>query len=186
MRSIAFPLVLTVGLFACSADSPTLPSSQLQAPEAAAAGGAATEMNRQLAAVRSATARFHDVDVALAEGYVSTHECASVPGVGAMGVHYVNPPLMGDASFDPLRPEVLVYEPRKDGGMRLVAVEYLIFRAPWEAAGNTTDPHLLDVPFVRSFGPAAHGLPDHYELHVWVWRHNPAGMFAQWNPKVSC
>lgn len=143
-------------------------------------------MNQQLAAVRAATAQFHRVESALDAGYISTMECAALPGVGAMGVHYIKPSLMGDAGYDPLQPEVLVYEPQEDGTFKLVAAEYLIFRAPWEAAGNTDRPMFGDVPFVESFGEQAHGLPDHYELHVWLWRHNPEGMFAQWNPEVSC
>jgi hypothetical protein len=181
-------LVATAFAAGCAQDAPTA----VDASESAlfAKGGNAertsASMNQQLAAVRRATARFHRVEVALQEGYVSTVQCAALPGVGAMGVHYIKPSLMGDAGFDPLQPEVLVYEPQKNGKFKLVAVEYLIFRAPWEAAGNTGDPMFGDVPFVRSFGVGAHGLPDHYELHVWLWQHNPMGMFAQWNPQVTC
>lgn len=181
-------LVATAFAAGCAQDAPTA----VDASESAlfAKGGNAertsASMNQQLAAVRRATARFHRVEVALQGGYVSTGDCVALPGVGAMGVHYVNRPLMGDATYDPARPEVLVYEPQKNGKFKLVAVEYLIFRAPWEAAGNTGDPMFGDVPFVQSFGVRAHGLPDHYELHVWLWQHNPMGMFAQWNPRVTC
>lgn len=173
---------------ACAPDAATAPDADAVSPALLSrhqSGGPAA-INQRLAAVRAATARFQRVDVALQHGYVSTVECASLPGVGAMGVHYVHPGLMSDATYDPLRPEVLVYEPQANGRMRLVAAEYLIFRAPWEAAGNTAAPMFGEVPFVESFGPAAHGLPDHYELHVWLWKHNPSGMFAQWNPTVSC
>lgn len=180
--------LLVTGLAAgCAQDAPTAldPSGSAlfskgkskQKPE---------KMNQQLAAVRAATAQFQRVEAALEQGYISTGACAALPGVGAMGVHYVKPSLMRDAGFDPLQPEVLVYEPKKNGKFKLVAVEYVIFRAPWEAAGNTGSPMFGDVPFVQSFGEQAHGLPDHYELHVWLWRHNPEGMFAQWNPRVSC
>ncbi|MCY7380260.1 MAG: hypothetical protein LH467_13100 [Gemmatimonadaceae bacterium] len=139
-----------------------------------------------LAEIRAATARYHRVEVAIADGYKSTIECAARPGVGAMGIHYVNAALRTDAAFDPTHPEVLVYEPQKNGQLRLVAVEYFIWRANWDAAHPGTTPSLLGHDFFRSFGPAAHGLPDHYELHAWLWRHNPYGMFAQWNPNVTC
>lgn len=150
-----------------------------------ASKGGSASMNRMLATVRAATARFHDVAAAEAAGYVSTGECVALPGVGAMGIHYVNPPLMGDAGFDPARPEVLVYEPQADGSRRLVAAEFLVFRAPWDAA-HAAAPAFGSQAFDQSFGAQAHGLPDHYELHLWLWRHNPAGMFASWNSKVSC
>lgn len=155
--------------------------------------GFSTEMNQLLARIRSATARFHRPEAAEEAGYQSTHECAANPfGPGAMGVHFINPGLLFSeaeaGTFDPLRPEVLVYEPQKNGRMRLVAIEYLIFKDAWVQAGNSPDdaPTLLGQEFVKSFGPAAHGLPDHYELHVWLWRNNPDGLFAQWNPQVSC
>lgn len=139
-----------------------------------------------LAEIRAATARYHQVEAAIADGYASTVACAALPGVGAMGIHYVNAALRDDADFDATHPEVLVYEPQKNGQLRLVAVEYLVWRANWDAAHPGTSPSLLGNDFYRSFGPAAHGLPDHYELHAWLWRHNPDGMFAQWNPNVTC
>lgn len=179
-------------LAACAPDAATAPREP-GAPTMARAGAAAAAGQSGLAEVRAATAKYHRVEAALADGYVSTVECAALPGVGAMGIHYINNALMGppapagDATFDPTRPEVLVYEPQKNGKLRLVAVEYLVWRAPWAAAHpGAAGPAFQGVPFVESFGPAAHGLPDHYELHVWLWRHNPSGMFAQWNPDVTC
>lgn len=187
MFNVSAILVATVFAAGCAQDAPTAIDASGSALFAKGTSDQTpARMNQQLAAVRAATARFHRVEVALEEGYVSTVQCAALPGVGAMGVHFVKPSLMGDAGFDPLQPEVLVYEPQKNGKFELVAVEYLIFRAPWEGAGRTGRPMFGDVPFVESFGPEAHGLPDHYELHVWLWRNNPMGMFAQWNPKVSC
>lgn len=81
--------------------------------------------------------------------------------------------------------EVLAYEPQKNGRMRLVAIEYVVFREEWDAS-HAEPPTLLGEPFDESFGEAWHGLPDHYEIHVWLWRHNPDGMFAMWNPDVTC
>lgn len=184
---------LAASLAACVADAP--PVAPIDAPAPSLARGSALEIEGSgqsgLAAIRAATARYHRVEVAIADGYASTVACAASPD-GAMGVHYVKEALLGppvpggDATIDPLRPEVLVYEPMRNGRFRLVAVEYLVWRAAWDAANPGDGPSLLGVPFVESFGVKAHGLPDHYELHVWLWRHNPAGMFAQWNPDVSC
>jgi hypothetical protein len=42
--------------------------------------------------------------------------------------------------------------------------------------------HPLD--FVDS--PNEFGLPPFYELHVWLYKSNPNGMFNEWNPRVSC
>lgn len=178
-------------LAACAPDAMTAGNEPSAPSLARAAAASAATGQSDLAAVRAATARYHRVDAALADGYVSTNECAASPS-GAMGIHYVNPALMGppapggDATLDPLRPEVLLYEPQKNGRLQLVGVEYLVWRAAWAAAHPRTAPSLFGQPFVQSFGPGAHGLPDHYELHVWIWQHNPSGMFAQWNPTVTC
>lgn len=139
-----------------------------------------------LAELRAATAKYHRVEVAEADGYARAGGCVAI-ATGAMGIHYVNGALVGNPAIDPLRPEVLVYEPQRDGKLKLVAVEFLVFRAAWHNAnGPTTEPSAFGSAFYKSFGSAAHGLADHYELHAWLWRHNPDGMFAQWNPKVSC
>ena len=179
-------------LAACTPDGVTAPdASRTPALSRAAAAADRLAGQRALAEVRAATAKYHQVEAALADGYVNTGECVASPA-GGMGVHFVNPALMGaptptgDGAFTPTRPEVLVYEPQRDGALRLVAVEYLIWRAPWDAAHPGVGPSFAGKPFDESFGEHAHGLPDHYELHAWLWRHNPSGMFAPWNPKVSC
>jgi hypothetical protein len=176
-------------LAGCTADSYPTDAARDVRPHAAHGAGAvasSAELRSQLARARAATARYHRVEAAVADGYVDSGECVELPGVGGMGVHFVNVALMGDADYDPARPEVLVYAPEANGDLRLVAAEYLIFRAPWEAAHAETTPAFAGVPFDESFGDAAHGLPDHYELHAWVWAHNPLGMFAPFNPRVSC
>lgn len=175
---------------ACSPDSTTAPDAVVSAHAANGAAALMTE-GRALADVRAATAKYHRAEVALAEGYINTGECVASPA-GGMGIHFVNPGLMGspapngDATFEPTRPEVLVYEPMHNGQLQLVAVEFLVWRAPWDVAHPTTSPSFLGEAFAKSFGIAAHGLPNHYELHVWLWKQNANGMFAEWNPKVSC
>ena len=149
-----------------------------------------------LAALRNATDQFHDEALALAAGYRPSAAGCESSATGAMGIHYGHPSLLGvvrgskpvtgtDAVIDPLRPEVLMYEPQEDGGRRLVGVEFVVYRAAWDAL-HQQPPVFFGVPFDKKFGAEAHGHADHYELHVWLWRHNPLGMFEPWNPKVSC
>lgn len=146
-------------------------------PAAGQEGAGASE----LAQVRAATARFHDVAVAEKEGYIPVSPCEELPGSGAMGIHYLNPPLAGDAEVDPTRPEVLLYLPTDDG-LRLVAVEWFVAAA---ATGGTR-PEVLGVPFEGPMAGHSEGMPEHYDLHAWVWAKNPAGTFATWNSALSC
>lgn len=151
---------------------------------------------KAIAALRDTTDAFHDLSVAIAAGYRPSVAGCESNSAGAMGIHYGNSALLGlirgsnpttgtDAVINPLRPEVLLYEPQTDGSRRLVGVEFVVYRAAWDAV-NSQPPTFAGVPFDQKFGSDAHGHADHYELHVWLWRHNPSGMFAPWNPKVSC
>ncbi len=47
-------------------------------------------------------------------------------------------------------------------------------------------PHLMGHLLHFAPGPNRYGPPAFYELHVWAWKQNPKGSFADWNPKVSC
>jgi hypothetical protein len=141
---------------------------------------------RTLAAVRAATAGFHNLDAALAADYGAFYECTDREGTGAMGQHYVKGPLVGDPALDVLRPEVLVYEPRPGGGYRLVAVEYVVLKADWHAAFGAAPPRLFGRTLTLVPAGNRYGLPDFYEIHVWAWKQNPRGMFDDWNPRVSC
>jgi hypothetical protein len=135
-----------------------------------------------LAAVRAATATYHDLAVAKAAGYGLFPGCFAHPE-GGMGVHYVQFPSVGDGRLDPLDPEALVYEPLAGGGQRLVAVEYIVIASTWHQA---SPPSVLGHPLEFVTTPNEFGLPDFYELHVWLWQPNPSGMFTEWNPLVSC
>jgi hypothetical protein len=138
-----------------------------------------------------ATAAFHDVADAQAAGYtvvvtdLSGATCIAQPGEGAMGIHYLNPTLL-DGVVAASAPEALVYEPQHNGRLKLVALEYITFKAAWEAAGNTAPPSLFGQPFDLVASPNRYGLPDFYALHAWIWRPNPSGVFAMWNPRVTC
>lgn len=137
----------------------------------------------ELATVRDALARFQDPRVAIREGYLSTLGCVAYP-VGGMGVHFLNPALIGP-TVDPMRPQILVYEPGPRGSLRLVAAEWFVPLA----TGVTERPTLFGRPFD---GPMAGHEPlmpaslHHYDLHVWLWKENPAGMFNSTNPGVGC
>jgi hypothetical protein len=126
--------------------------------------------------VRSANARFQDVEVAIKEGY-SPIPCTSGIDGGAMGVHYVNADLVKDEAVDIAKPEAVMYEPGSNGKMKLVAVEYITTKGPATLGGQL---------FSFTNAPNRYGLPAFYELHVWAWKDNPKGTFADMNPNVTC
>jgi hypothetical protein len=136
-------------------------------------------------AVRRGTARFRDVRSAIAAGYALFQGCVSGPEEGAMGVHYSNFALFDD-QLDIDNPEVLVYEPR-NGRLHLVAAEYVTPAEAWEPGRDPFDkPQLMGHLLHFAPGPNRYGPPAFYELHVWAWKSNPRGAFADWNPNVSC
>ena len=138
-----------------------------------------------LARVRYATAAFHDLGAAESAGYGPFYICTDEPGQGAMGQHYVNGALVGDPTIDPLAPEALVYQPKRGGGLRLVGVEYVVFQADWDAL-HASRPSLFGRQFALVEAGNRYGLPAFYQLHAWIWKPNPSGMFNDWNPRVSC
>jgi len=136
----------------------------------------------QLNALRAALAPFERVDAALDAGFERFGDCMSGPQ-GAQGIHFTHGERIGDPSLDVLLPEVLMYEPRPDGSVRLIGAEYLVFQEAWHAAGNGAPPVLLGREFTLNTTLLDEPF---YALHVWVWQHNPLGLFANWNPLVSC
>jgi len=160
----------------------------------AIAGYAAASNERsETAAATAATARFHDLGAAQEAGYaihvaeLSGATCIAQAGEGAMGDHFANGSLLLDGGvIDAEKPEALVYEQRNNGTYKLVALEYIVFQADWEAAGNTSPPRLFgrSLDFVGS--PNRFGLPPFYALHAWIWKPNPSGLLYAWNPNVSC
>lgn len=140
--------------------------------------------NTLVAAVRQATAVFGNVEEASSAGYGQFHGCTSGPQGGAMGLHLVNGDLVGDGQLDPQRPEALLYETR-NGQLRLVGVEFVVIAEAWHAS-HEAPPVLMGQLFNYVSSPNRYGIPAFYELHVWAWKNNPSGMFADWNPTVSC
>ncbi|MCA1639435.1 MAG: hypothetical protein LC768_14050, partial [Acidobacteria bacterium] len=130
---------------------------------------------KALASARAATARYHNVDQTIADGFVPVSPCVAVPQLGAMGIHYSNFARAGNLNLDAAEPETLLYIPDENGNLRLVGLEYVRFRPPTPPA-----PTLFGQEFHYDSRLGA------YTLHVWAWRHNPSGMFAPFNPKLSC
>lgn len=169
---------------------------------------AATEPS--LRAVKAAAAKYRDVKVAIAEGYTTDGKCTTAAMLGypasqgAMGLHYVRKDLLGIGPPAPGRvrgtgtytdfrkPSMLVYETQPNGSLRLVAVENLVFESAWRAAGHGQPPRFHGVRYVllkddpKTPIDEAHNFEPHYELHVWSYRRNPIGMFAEFNPQVTC
>jgi rhodanese-related sulfurtransferase len=160
--------------------------------------------------VRKGAERYRDVRNAIADGYTTDGKCVTAEMLGfpadqgAMGLHYVRRDLLGlpdkpkgrvagtGTYTDFAKPAMLVYEPQANGSLQLVAVENLVFKKAWEAAGNTRPPSFRGNPYLLlADDPAtpldeAHGFDPHYELHAWVFRDNPLGMFAPFSPTVTC
>ncbi|HEY8823252.1 MAG TPA: hypothetical protein VIP07_00015 [Candidatus Limnocylindria bacterium] len=154
----------------------------LAAPSPANAGAA------DLSTARAATAHFQQVDAATAAGYgrfldAASIACIETPGVGVMGIHYVNGALVSNGVVDATTPEALVYQPIGNGKLRLVAVEYIVFYSMW---AGSSKPSLFGQDFKLIGTPNRYGIPAFYELHAWVWQNNPSGMFKDWNPSGSC
>jgi hypothetical protein len=140
-----------------------------------------TGIQYELAQVRRATAAYHDLPIAQAAGYqlLSFYNfCVYSPELGAMGYHYINTSLI-DLVIDPLQPEAMVYVPDETGALQLVSVEYMVPAAAWDAE-HSQPPSI----FGQAFGYNAN--VGKYTLHAWIWRPNPSGMFAYYNPELSC
>ncbi len=141
-----------------------------------------TGLQYDLAQVRAATAAYHDVAIAEADGYVLLSfyaQCVKDPILGAMGYHYINVSLI-DLTIDPLQPEAMVYTPDESGQLQLTSVEYMIPVVDWNAAHPGVWPTILGQPYNLNVAAGK------YTLHAWIWHPNPAGMFASFNPKLSC
>jgi hypothetical protein len=155
--------------------------------------------------VRAATEKYRDVAVALADGYVrdpidaceTPYHMGIVEDLGVMGIHYFRPDLLGvqegetrlDATAthtDFLEPAILVYEPQADGSLELVALANLLSADAWQAAGHSEPPSFADTAFELGDADPGMMVGARYELHAWLFRDNPRGMFAAYNPNATC
>ncbi len=203
-RISRFALVLGASIGAGLAASASLRAQTLHDLDAATQAA--------LEEIRAATEKYQDPEAALADGYIREpmNLCAHAGDedlprqVGAMGIHFFRPDLLGITATEPrvngngthtdfLTPSILVYHTTADGSLKLGAVENLVWEAAWKGSGNAGPPefhgfqyfHRIDNP-ITSYADEAHLFEPHYELHVWLYEENPTGIFAQFNPRVSC
>ena len=168
-------------------------AASLAAPSVVRAQGSQAKLTPQLDSVRAGLEKYQDPMIAVADGYLSTVACIEFPKpfaegplqvvAGGMGVHFLNLSTIGP-TLDPKKPQVLIYEPQGDK-LVLVAAEWFM---PLQAAG-TTHPTIfgqqLNGP-MEGHPPIMPAELHHYDLHVWLWRENPAGVFSPTNPAVKC
>ena len=147
----------------------------------------------ELQAVRAALDKYQDPILAIRDGFFSTVACVDFPTgatdgsivypPGAMGVHLLNVGNIGP-KLDPAKPQVLIYEPQGDK-LKLVAAEWFM---PVEAAGGTA-PAIFGQTLAGPMDGHEPIMPPtlrHYDLHVWLWRDNPKGVFTSTNSAVTC
>jgi hypothetical protein len=177
-----------VGLLVAVVTLLAVPDSTLIAQAAAQPA-----LSPELEQVRATLDKYRDPVLAVHDGYFSTVGCIEYPeggregtmqyAPGGMGVHFLNMQLMGP-TLDPAKPQVLIYEPDGDK-LRLVAAEWFV---PMGAAGQTRPTIFgkqLEGPMEGHHPLMPTGL-SHYDLHVWLWKTNPAGVFAPTNPALKC
>jgi len=184
-KAIRFTAPLLMIGFAVVALSPARGSSAIPAAPA---------LSPDLDSVRAALSKYKDPVQAVHDGFLSTLACIDFPygakdGTmqyvpGAMGIHFLNMGNVGP-TLDPMKPQVLMYEPDKAGKLTLVAAEWFM-----PAQLVTGDPpsifgHQLQGP-MEGHPPIMPPELHHYDLHVWLWKDNPAGMFSPTNPAVKC
>ena len=146
----------------------------------------------QIDALRKSLEKYQDYKVAVRDLYLSTVGCVHYSGEkiaghmeyakGAMGVHFVNLTVKGPP--DPMKPNVLIYEP-VGKKLKLVAVEWLVPHTP----ETKQAPSLFGQTFMGPMEGHEPLIPKefvHYDLHAWLFKDNPLGMFAATNPKVNC
>ena len=168
--------------------APNVSKAQAKQQGKAAGGNAAS-----IAAVKAALDKYKDPMAAVRDGYFSTVGCVDFPGggsehgsmdykPGAMGVHFLNPALVGP-KLDSTKPQVLLYEPVGDK-LVLTGAEWFV---PTEV--SKTPPSILGHQLMGPMEGHAPIMPPelhHWDLHVWLYKDNPNGMFSPTNSAVKC
>ncbi len=134
-------------------------------------------------ASRTAAEQFYLLDDALKAGFEPLFDCTDNGAKGAMGQHFIKKDWAMDGRLDVSQPDVLMYEPQPDGSMHLVALEYIVFQSQWTGAKA---PVFLGHELQLKHMVGTHEVDPFYEMHVWHWRDNPAGMTTDNNPAVTC
>jgi hypothetical protein len=170
---------LAVSLFllaACADKAPLSPDAQATASLRFAAETSVGN-DDPIGTIKRVTARYHNLQAALDDGFIFLHGCETRPDEGPAGVLYVHIGRLTDGVIDPSKPDALLYEPRENGPPKLLGVELAIPYAMWPEA---QPPRFMGAEFQREdeFGV--------FGLHVWAWTKNPEGMFAEANPDIDC
>lgn len=174
-----------VGTLGVTAAATTSPARAHDEHERTTASRSITAHQRQV--IHEATKSLKTPAAAEAAGFVATDACVAEPGLGGMGFHYVNYANILDGVVDPAQPDVLVFVPTKSGGRALGAVEYMGIDPDQDETTDDGRPSLFgSIPFDGPMLGHEPGMPVHFDLHVWLYKHNPAGMLSAWNPAVSC
>jgi len=168
-------LLPTLLMLAWIARAQTASTVVSQAPSVLPTGLGKT-IDRDVAKIREATAKFQTSQAAEAAGYKLATGCVEHQPAGAMGYHFNNQALF-DATLDVEHPEVLVYEKRPDGSFQLNGVEFYVPASTWT---SDKPPRIMGQDLQTAPGLGF------WFLHVWVWKHSPSGLFAVWNPDVKC
>ena len=191
MHTHTLSLVMLAGLLNTASDGRPVPApgTATTAPKAAATAGHAHEshgrveltpqMLKQVAALHVLFAKYHDLQKALEHGYEFVGPCVSDPALGGMGDHYSRDADddfgRGDGTHALERPQYLVYAPQRNGSRRLAALDYTV---PYDKWHSDKAPEFFGIPFTRNDGFGV------WMFHIWVFQHNPAGIFANFNPNV--
>ena len=189
-RSVIGPHVVAPLLFALL----LLPSAAHAQAKQAGAPASAAKLSPELMSARDALAKYADPLVAVRDGFFSTVACVDFPHggkdgpvvypPGAMGVHFLNTANIGP-QLDPAKPQVLIYEP-VGGKLKLVAAEWFV---PAQIVGDKPAPEIFGQKLVGPMDGHEPIMPAslrHYDLHVWLWKDNPRGLFTSTNAAVKC
>jgi hypothetical protein len=179
-RTKGLALIGGVLLLTACTDKTTAPTMRV-----AAGGPSAVRIAGELDELRARFARYNDFANAVADGYVLGYHGAAAGCVasaaGGMGYHYFNDAAMDDPAIDSMKPEVLVYHEDEDGRLKLGAVEWVVPKSTWEAAGNTAPP-MVYAHALHIINPALNW----YVEHAWLYSENPAGVWVDFSPDVMC
>jgi len=157
---------------------PHSPAAQASQPPAPSTAGFGREVQEGITQLREATAPYRDFDAAVAAGYArDVTQCLAHPPHGAMGFHHVNRGYV-DNRIEVERPEILTYEREAGGRYALTGAEYIIPYRLWPA--DSTPPTVFGQSLKRSSELRL------WYLHAWIWKENPTGLFADWNPAIRC
>jgi hypothetical protein len=198
MRKTTSAVVAALAVLAmasCSSKKQQTPAEHQEPSTPAASTPVSAELAKLMADARTATAKYvSDLALAQKDGYQ-----VITPMMPGMGYHYLNPEVKG---FDVTKPPILVY--LKGGtGWQLAAIEWVFpekpAAPPLEGAtygSFAAACHFKDGTFVpaaaekdcakasASGSPFNFWHPDLTTLHVWLWYHNPDGLYHGTNPLV--